>query len=80
METNGWTTEQLAALRGKLPQNYGNIVADRTGKSRVHVYQVANGKAYNADTMQALVELAEENLKKIRKTATRIDKLKVDAA
>ena len=77
MEDNVWTTEQLAALRGKLPTNYGAIVAERTGKSRVHVYQVANGKAQNTDTLAALVELAEENLKLIRKTTERMNKLKV---
>ena len=67
--------QQLAALRSKLPINYGKKIAQLTGMTRVYVYQVANGKAHNDEIMSALLDMANENVKRIRANQKRLEKI-----
>jgi len=66
--------KDLKTLRNKLPKKWAATIASSTGKSRVYVWQVLNGKErYNEEIIDAAIELAKQNKEK---QANRLEQIK----
>ena len=69
----------VSKIRELMPKNYGNILRDRTGKTRVHIYDVVNNERTETEIWPAVLQLAEETLKERKKEQRRFLELKAAA-
>ena len=68
--------KDLKTLRNKLPKSWAATIASSTGKSKVYVWQVLNGKErHNDEIIDAAIELAKENKDKEAKRLEQIKSL-----
>lgn len=68
--------ENQPKIRDLMPENYGNILRQRTGKTRVHIYNVVNKEKAGAAIWPEVLKLAEETLQVKQSIEKRLNKLK----
>ena len=68
--------EKQPTIRDMMPDNYGNILRQRTGKTRVHIYNVVNQERTDAEIWPEVLKLAEETLQQKQENKRRLIKLK----
>ena len=71
--------ENQPRIRDLMPDNYGNILRERTGKTRVHIYTVVNQERADAEIWPDVLKLAEETLQQKQQNRKRLIKLKSGA-
>lgn len=59
-----------------MPDKYGNILRDRTGATRQHIYDVVNNEKTGAEIWPQVLTLAEETVAERRKEQERLIRLK----
>jgi hypothetical protein len=69
-------TREQPKIRDLMPDKYGNILRDRTGKSRNHIYHVVNNERTDADIWPEVLKLAEEYHSQLQQNRKRLIKLK----
>ena len=68
--------ENQPKIRDLMPANYGNILSQRTGKTKVHIYNVVNQERTDKDIWPEVLKLAEETVQQKQKNKERLIKLK----
>jgi len=66
-------------IRDLMPPNYGNILSARTGKTKVHIYNVVNQERTDKDIWPEVLKLAEETIQQKQENKERLIKLKATA-
>lgn len=59
-----------------MPDKYGNILRERTGRSRNHIYSVVNEERTDAEIWPQVLQLAEETTLQKQANRKRLIKLK----
>jgi hypothetical protein len=67
-------------IRDMMPDRYGPLLRERTGKSLVHIYTVVNQEDTNAGIWPEVLRLAEETAQVKQQNRKRLIKLKSNAA
>ena len=68
--------QQQAKIRDLMPERYGPILKERTGKSLVHIYTVVNNEKTDAAIWPDVLKLAEETVQQKQTNKKRLIKLK----
>lgn len=71
---------ELSHLRDTLPRGYGKTIANQLGISENTVNQAVCRGTSNMILVNALIDLAESNQKKLEKLKQRFDKLRIREA
>ena len=69
------TKENLEKLKKRLPAKWAKLLSLKTGFAKVSIIKVMSGEYDNDNIIDAAIELAEENKKKLILRQTKIDML-----
>lgn len=73
-------TNRQPKIRDLMPDKYGNILRDLTGKSRNHIYDVVNNERTDAEIWPYVLKLAADYQKQLKENRKRTLELKSNAA
>jgi hypothetical protein len=73
-------TQAQLKMRDLMPEGYGPILKDRTGKTLPHIYTVVNQERTRAAIWPQVLKLAEEHQQQIQLNRKKLIKLKTQTA